>query len=63
MSLSSKLYQKIEEVKKVNLEVDDAEAQLTNNNIALKEPGRIFKIIQTYHSRIATLAKDVKLIG
>lgn len=61
--LSSKLHQKIEEVEKVNLEVEDVEAQLVNNNIALEELGRIFTILQTYHSKIAALAKDVKLLG
>lgn len=50
-------------MKKVNLEVENAEAQLHNNNIALEEPGRIFTIMQTYHSTIAALAKDVKLLG
>ncbi|KAB2626278.1 hypothetical protein D8674_017938 [Pyrus ussuriensis x Pyrus communis] len=52
----------IEEVKRVNLEVEDVEAQLANSNIALEELGQIFTIMQTYHSRIAALAKDVSLI-
>ncbi|KAM1807329.1 hypothetical protein ACFX11_030362 [Malus domestica] len=63
MTISSQLYQKIEEVKKVYLEVEDAEAQIANNDIALEEPGRIFTIMQSYRSRIAALAKDVKLLG
>ncbi|XP_009353190.2 uncharacterized protein LOC103944450 [Pyrus x bretschneideri] len=62
MTLSSKLYKKMEEVKKVNHEVEESEAQLANNNIALEEPGCIFTIMQTYHSRIAALAKDVNLL-
>lgn len=62
MTISSKLYQNIEEVKRVNLEVEDVEAQLANSNIALEELGQIFTIMQTYHSRIAALAKDVSLI-
>ncbi|KAM1207841.1 hypothetical protein ACFX2J_013571 [Malus domestica] len=62
MTLSSKLYKKLEEVKKVNHEVEESEAQLANSNIALEEPGRIFTIMQTYHSRIAALAKDVNLL-
>lgn len=48
ITLANKLYQKIDEVKKVNLEVDDVAAQLANNNITLEEPGRIFTIMQTY---------------
>lgn len=63
MTLSSKLYQKIEEVKKVNLEVEDVEAQLANNNIAIEKLGCIFTIMQTYHSKIAALARDVKLLS
>lgn len=63
MTLASKLYQKIDEVKKVNLEVDDAEAQLSNSNITLEEPGRIFTIMQCYYSRIATLDRDVSLFS
>ena len=46
MTLSSKLYKKIEEVKKVDHEVEESEAQLANNNIALEELGRIFTIMQ-----------------
>ncbi|KAB2600392.1 hypothetical protein D8674_010663 [Pyrus ussuriensis x Pyrus communis] len=61
ITLSSKLYKKIEEVKKVNQQVEDSESQLANSNIALEEPSRIFTIMQTYHSRIAALAKNVKL--
>lgn len=41
MTLSSKLYEKIEEVKRVNQEVEDFEAQLANINIAFEEPSRI----------------------
>lgn len=41
MTLSSKLYQKIEEVKRVNRKVEDFEAQLANSNMVLEEPGRI----------------------
>lgn len=63
MTLSSKLYKKFEEVKTTNHEVEEAEAQLTNNNIALEEPGCIFTIIQTYHSRITALDKDVNLLS
>lgn len=55
MTFSSKLYQKIEEVKRVNLKVEDYEAQLANNNIALEEPGIIFTI--------TALARDVNLLG
>ncbi|KAB2599987.1 S2-RNase [Pyrus ussuriensis x Pyrus communis] len=54
---------KIEEVKRVNQEVEDSKAQLDNNNIALEEPGKIFTIMQTYHSRMAALARDLKLLG
>lgn len=50
-------------MKKVNQEVEDSEAQLANINIYLEEPGMIFTIMQTYHSRIVALAKDVKLLG
>ncbi|KAB2615662.1 hypothetical protein D8674_022250 [Pyrus ussuriensis x Pyrus communis] len=39
------ILKKIEEVKKVNLEVEDSEAQLANNNITLEEPVRIFTIM------------------
>lgn len=63
MTLSSKLYQKIEEVNRVNQEVENFKAQLANNNIALEKPSRIFIIMQTYHSRIAALARDVNLLG
>ncbi|KAM1094619.1 hypothetical protein FF1_009605 [Malus domestica] len=63
ITLLSKLYQKFEEVKKVNQEVENSEAQLANNNMYLEEPSRIFTIMQTYHSRITALAKDVKLSG
>ncbi|KAM0963917.1 hypothetical protein ACFX2A_023345 [Malus domestica] len=63
MILSSKLYQKIEEVKRVNLEVEDYEAQLANSNIALEEPGRIFIIMQTSHFSIAALVRDVNLLS
>ncbi|XP_018502252.1 uncharacterized protein LOC108867029 [Pyrus x bretschneideri] len=62
MTLSSNLYKKIKEVKKVNHEVEESETQLANSNIALEEPGCIFTIMQTYHSRIAALAKDVNLL-
>ncbi|CAN6587049.1 unnamed protein product [Malus baccata var. baccata] len=62
MTLSSKLYKKLEKVKKVNHEVEESEAQLANSNMALEEPGRIFTIMQTYHSMIAVLAKDVNLL-
>lgn len=61
MTISSKLYKKIGEVKKVNQEVDEVEAQLPNINIALEEPSHIFTIMRTYYSRIATLTKDVNL--
>lgn len=61
MTLSSKLYNKTEQVKKVNQEVEESEAQLANINIALEELSCIFTILQTYHSRIVTLAKDVNL--
>lgn len=54
MILSSRLYKKIEKV-------EGLEAQLAKNNIALDEPRRIFTIMETYHSRIAALAKDVNL--
>lgn len=63
MTISSKLYMKIEEVKRVNHEVEKFKAQLTNSNIALEESGRIFTIMQTHHSRIVVLAKDVNLLG
>ncbi|RXH75625.1 hypothetical protein DVH24_039324 [Malus domestica] len=63
MTLPSKLYKKIEEVKIVNHEVEEAEAQLTNNNIALEEPGRNFTVMLTHHSMIAVLDKDVNLLG
>lgn len=63
MTFSSMLYKKIKEVKRVNYEVEESEAQLANSNIALEEPGRIFTIMQTYHSRLAALAKDVNLLG
>ncbi|CAN6679637.1 unnamed protein product [Malus baccata var. baccata] len=62
ITLPSKLYKKIEEVKIVNDEVEKAEAQLTNNNIVL-EPGRNFTVMLTYHSMIAALDKDVNLLG
>ncbi|KAM1876701.1 hypothetical protein ACFX14_044098 [Malus domestica] len=62
-TLTNQPHQKIEEVKKVNVEIEDAEAQLANSSIALEKPGRIFTIMQTYHSRIAALAKDVKLLS
>lgn len=39
ITLSSKLYPKIEEVKRVNLEMDDSNAQLANNDIAPEESG------------------------
>lgn len=45
MTLSSKLYKKIEEVKRINQEVEESEAQLANINIALEEPSRIFTIM------------------
>lgn len=35
ITLSNKLYKKIEEVKEVNHEVEEVEAQFTNSNIAL----------------------------
>ncbi|KAB2615714.1 hypothetical protein D8674_022302 [Pyrus ussuriensis x Pyrus communis] len=63
ITLSSKLYKKIKELKRVNHEVEESEAQLANSNIALEELGRIFTIMQTYHHRIDTLAKDVNLLG
>ena len=62
MTLSSKLYKKIKEMNRVNHEVEEFEGQLANNNITLKEPRPIFTI-KTYHSRVATLAKDVNLLG
>ncbi|KAM2616307.1 hypothetical protein TB2_030724 [Malus domestica] len=63
ITLASQLYKKIKEVKKVNQEVEDSEAQLANNNMYLEEPGWIFTIMQTYYSRISALAKDVKLLS
>lgn len=63
MTLSRKLYHKIEEVKRVNLEVEDSEAQLANSNIDLEELGWTFTIMQTYHSRIIALARVVNLLG
>lgn len=61
MHLFNKLYRKIEEVKNVYQEVEDFESHLANNNIVMEEPGHIFTIIQTYHSSIDALAKDVVL--
>lgn len=55
MTLSNKLYKKIEEVKTVNQEVEDSEAQLANTNITLEEPSHIFTIMQTYYSKIVAL--------
>lgn len=63
ITFSSKLYKKIKELKRVNHKVEESEAQLANSNIALEELGRIFTIMQTYHYRIAALAKDVNLLG
>ncbi|KAM2710342.1 hypothetical protein EV2_047917 [Malus domestica] len=62
MTLSSKLYKKIDEANRVNHEAEESEAQLANKNIALEEPGCIFTIMQTYHSKIVGLAKDVNLL-
>lgn len=42
MTPSSKLYKKIEEVKKINQELEESEAQLANNNIALEVPSHFF---------------------
>lgn len=61
MTTTSKLYKKTEEVKEVNQEVEEEEAQLANINLSLEEPSRIFTIMQTYYSRIAALAKDINL--
>lgn len=63
MTFSSKLYQKIEEMKRVNHELEDSEAQLANNNIVLEVPSQIFTIMQTYQYKIAVLAKDVNILG
>ncbi|KAB2618420.1 TMV resistance protein N-like [Pyrus ussuriensis x Pyrus communis] len=62
-TILSQLYQQIEEVKKANLEMEDAESQLANNNIVLAESTRIFTIMQTYHSQIISLGEDVNLLG
>lgn len=61
MHLFNKLYRKIEEVKNMYQEVEDFESHLANNNTVMEEPGHIFTITQTYHSRIDALAKDVVL--
>lgn len=61
MTLFSKLYKKIEEVKKVYQEMGDSESHLVNNNIVMEELGHIFTIMQTYHYRITALAEDVNL--
>ncbi|KAB2600539.1 hypothetical protein D8674_040515 [Pyrus ussuriensis x Pyrus communis] len=63
MNLANHLCKKIEEVEKMNQEVEDSKAQLANNNMYLEEPGRIFTIMQNYYFRMATLAKDVKLLN
>ncbi|KAM2058490.1 hypothetical protein EV1_030548 [Malus domestica] len=63
MTFSSKLYKKIEEMKRVDHEVEKSEAQLANINIALKELGCIFTIMQTYDSTITALAKYVNLLA
>lgn len=45
MTLFSKPYKKIEEVKKVYQEVEDFESHLANNNIVIEEPSHIFTIM------------------
>ncbi|KAM1285136.1 hypothetical protein ACFX2J_027738 [Malus domestica] len=52
----------IEEVKKLNLELEHARSQLVGSNTVLAEPGRILTIMQTFHSRIITLGEDVDLL-
>ncbi|KAB2628832.1 TMV resistance protein N-like [Pyrus ussuriensis x Pyrus communis] len=63
VTLLSKLHQQVEKVKKANLEMEDAESQLSNNNNVLVEPTKIFTIMLTYYSRIITLGEDVNLLG
>lgn len=54
-TLLSKLQQQIEEVKKANMELEDAESQLINSSTILAKPTRIFTLMQTYYSRIISL--------
>ena len=61
-TLLGTLKHQIEKVKKSNVELEHTKSQLANSNTILAEPGRIFTIMQTYHSRIITLSKDVKLL-
>ena len=62
-TLLGKLQQQIEEVKKANKELEDAESQLINSSTVLAEPTRIFTLMQTYYSKIITLGEDVHLLG
>ncbi|KAM2876548.1 hypothetical protein COP2_019535 [Malus domestica] len=62
-TLLGKLQQQIEEVKKANMELEDAESQLINSNTVLAEPSRIFTLMQTYYSRIINLGEDIHLLG
>ncbi|KAM2945855.1 hypothetical protein COP2_028720 [Malus domestica] len=57
------LKNQIEEVKKLNLELEHTRSQIVNSHTVLAEPSRIFAIMQTYHSRIITLSEDVKLLN
>ncbi|KAM0970904.1 hypothetical protein ACFX14_018847 [Malus domestica] len=49
-TLLGTLKHQIEEVKKSNIELEHTRSQLANSNTVLAEPGRIFTIMQTYHS-------------
>ncbi|KAM1543859.1 hypothetical protein ACFX1Z_013475 [Malus domestica] len=62
MTLTNHLFKKVEEMEKLSQEVEDSKNQLTNSNMYLGEPNRIFSVMQTYFSRIAALAKDTKLL-
>lgn len=62
MTLTNHLFENLKEMEKIPQEAEDSKNQLTNNNMYLGEPYRIFTIIQTYFSRIAALAEDTKLL-
>ncbi|XP_050146329.1 uncharacterized protein LOC126621788 isoform X2 [Malus sylvestris] len=49
-TLLDTLENQIEEVKKINSELEHSRSQLANSHTVLAEPNRIFTIMQTYHS-------------
>ena len=52
----------LEEVKKADQELEQTGSQLVSSHTTLAEPDRLFTTMQTYHSRIISLVKDLNLL-